>query len=58
MESAQAGVQLGRPPPMLDGRYPVLGSWIVGEESAGLGIRESETPITTNRSQFVPHLFR
>ncbi len=45
-------------PPELAGRYPVLGSWMVGGESAGLGIRESATPITTNRSQFVPHLFR
>jgi glutathionylspermidine synthase len=46
------------PPPVLDGRYPVLGSWIVGEEAGGLGIRESAEPITTNHSQFVPHLFR
>jgi glutathionylspermidine synthase len=45
-------------PPLLDGRYPVLGSWIVGDESGGLGIRESAMPITTNHSQFVPHLFR
>jgi glutathionylspermidine synthase len=45
----------------LDGRYPVLGSWVVGHEegnaSAGLGVRESDGPITTNMSQFVPHLF-
>jgi glutathionylspermidine synthase len=44
-----------------DGRYPVVGSWVVGHEpgnaAAGAGIRESETPVTTNLSQFVPHLF-
>jgi glutathionylspermidine synthase len=41
--------------------WPVLGSWAVGHEegnvSAGMGIRESDTPITVNRSRFVPHLF-
>src|SRR5262249_27551941 len=35
-----------------DGRYPVLGSWLIGHEegnaAAGMGIRESEDPITTN----------
>jgi glutathionylspermidine synthase len=44
-----------------DGKYPVLGSWLVGHEegnvACGVGIRESETPITTNTSQFVPHVF-
>ena len=44
-----------------DGKYPVIGSWLVGHEegnvAAGMGIRESEGPITTNTSQFVPHLF-
>jgi glutathionylspermidine synthase len=43
-----------------DGRYPVVGSWLIGHEpgnaAAGIGIRESDTPITTNFSQFVPHL--
>ena len=44
-----------------DGKYPVLGSWLIGHEegnvACGVGIRESDTPITTNTSQFVPHLF-
>lgn len=44
-----------------DGKYPVIGSWVVGhgpgDAAAGVGIRESDTPITTNLSQFVPHLF-
>ncbi len=44
-----------------DGKYPVLGSWVIGHEpgnsAAGVGIRESDTPVTTNTSRFVPHLF-
>ncbi len=44
-----------------DGKYPVVGSWVIGHEpgnaAAGVGIRESDTPVTTNLSQFVPHLF-
>ncbi len=46
--------------PAADGRYPVIGSWLIGHEpgnAAGIGIRESDTPITTNTSRFVPHLF-
>jgi len=43
--------------PDFDGNFPVIGSWIVGEKSAGIGIRESDTPITTNLSRFVPHYF-
>jgi glutathionylspermidine synthase len=29
----------------------------VGEEPAGIGIREDESPITKNSSRFVPHYF-
>jgi len=43
-----------------EGMYPVIGSWVVGhaegDSAAGIGIRESETPITTNLSRFVPHV--
>ena len=38
-------------------RFPVVGCWIVGDEPAGLGIREDDSPITTNASRFVPHFF-
>jgi glutathionylspermidine synthase len=44
--------------PSFDGRRPVLGAWVVGQEPAGLGIREAEGLITDNRSSFVPHLIR
>jgi glutathionylspermidine synthase len=43
--------------PTFDGHYPVIGSWIIGDEAAGIGIREAETPITQNTSRFVPHFF-
>lgn len=43
-----------------DGMYPVIGSWVIGHEegdsAAGIGIRESDIPITTNLSRFTPHL--
>lgn len=38
-----------------DGRYPVLGSWVVGGVSCGMGIREDEGLVTRNTSRFVPH---
>ena len=43
--------------PNYNGNYPVIGSWIIGGKSAGIGIRESKTEITDNLSRFVPHLF-
>jgi glutathionylspermidine synthase len=36
--------------------YPVIGSWVIGGEAAGMGIRESSGPITNNLSRFVPHI--
>lgn len=44
--------------PNFDGNFAVIGSWLIDGESAGMGIRESNTPITDNTSRFVPHLFR
>ena len=44
------------PLPEFDKNYPLIGSWIVGQESAGIGIRESDNLITDNLSRFVPHL--
>ncbi|HEX4782611.1 MAG TPA: glutathionylspermidine synthase family protein, partial [Usitatibacter sp.] len=43
--------------PRFDGNYTVIGSWVVGEEPAGIGIREDDSPITRNSSRFVPHYF-
>ncbi|HEX8831839.1 MAG TPA: glutathionylspermidine synthase family protein [Longimicrobium sp.] len=44
------------PLPSYDGWQAVIGSWIVGQHPAGMGIRESRGPITDNLSRFVPHL--
>lgn len=45
------------PLPSFDGNYPVIGSWVIGGEPAGIGIREDRTEITTNGSRFIPHYF-
>ncbi|MFD0857041.1 glutathionylspermidine synthase family protein [Actinomadura adrarensis] len=43
------------PLPEFDGEHPVLGAWVVHDESAGLGIRETAGLITDDTSSFVPH---
>jgi glutathionylspermidine synthase len=43
--------------PDYDGNHPVIGSWLIGGEPAGMGIRESDGLITNNASRFVPHFF-
>lgn len=43
--------------PAFDGNYAVIGSWIVGDKPAGIGIREDAAAITRNTSRFVPHYF-
>ena len=35
--------------------YPVLGAWVVDGNAAGLGIRESDGPVTDYYARFVPH---
>lgn len=40
------------------GKTAAFGSWLIDGEPAGMGIRESSAPVTTNTSSFVPHLFR
>jgi glutathionylspermidine synthase len=43
--------------PAFDGHYPVIGSWVIDGQSAGMCIREDSSPITSNSSSFVPHYF-
>jgi glutathionylspermidine synthase len=38
-----------------DGRTAIVGSWVVGGESCGVGVREDDNLITQNTSLFVPH---
>ncbi|MEF9905910.1 glutathionylspermidine synthase family protein [Streptomyces sp. P9-A2] len=44
------------PLPDFDGNHVVLGAWTVGDESAGLGIRESAGLITDEYARFLPHV--
>ncbi len=45
------------PLPDFDGNRPVLGTWVVDGEAAGLGIRETDdSPITHQGARFLPHL--
>ncbi|MGC3979247.1 MAG: glutathionylspermidine synthase family protein [Paludibacteraceae bacterium] len=46
------------PLPNFNGNYSLIGSWVVGQEAAGIGIRETNSLITDNLSRFVPHLIR
>jgi glutathionylspermidine synthase len=46
------------PLPETDGNHALIGSWVIGQEAAGIGIRESNTMITDNGSRFVPHLIK
>ncbi|MCW5761235.1 MAG: glutathionylspermidine synthase family protein [Phenylobacterium sp.] len=39
-----------------DRNYPVVGAWIVGDEPAGVGVREDRSRVTKNLSRFVPHV--
>ena len=49
--------QAYHPLPVYDGSHTVIGTWIVGDEPAGMGIREDESPVTKNTSRFLPHYF-
>ncbi len=43
--------------PLIDGFRPLVGSWVIGDESAGIGFREDYNVVTGNDSHFVPHYF-
>ncbi|CAM3748298.1 glutathionylspermidine synthase family protein [Smaragdicoccus niigatensis] len=47
--------QLLDPLPVFDRMRPVLGAWVVGDDAAGLGIRETAGLITDDGAAFVPH---
>jgi glutathionylspermidine synthase len=48
--------QAFHPLPRFEGGYPLIGSWVVGDTPAGMGIREDVTLITRDTSRFVPHV--
>ncbi len=41
--------------PDFGGRRPLVGAWIVGDEPAGLCVREGGGPVTRDDALFVPH---
>ncbi|CAN5242263.1 glutathionylspermidine synthase family protein [soil metagenome] len=45
-------------PPKFDNRYVIVGSWLVGNAPAGIGLREDRGRITRNTSRFLPHYIR
>jgi glutathionylspermidine synthase len=47
--------QAFHPAPVFDGQHAVIGAWIVGDEPAGIGIREDDALVTRNLARFVPH---
>ncbi|MFJ4919867.1 glutathionylspermidine synthase family protein [Streptomyces sp. NPDC088725] len=46
------------PLPDFDGNRVVLGAWVVENEAAGLGLRESSGLITDECARFLPHVIR
>ena len=50
--------QAFHPLPEFEGRFPVVGSWMVNGFACGVGLREDSGLITRNTSRFVPHLYR
>ena len=50
----QAYVDMG----LYCGLRPMLGSWLIAGEPAGLGIRETRGHVTNNTASFVPHVVR
>lgn len=45
------------PLPRFNDNYMLIGSWIIGDQAAGIGIREDKSLITQNTSRFIPHYF-
>ena len=43
--------------PHIEGFRPIIGSWVIGDQAAGIGIREDYNVVTGNDSHFVPHYF-
>ena len=49
-------VQAFHPLPEFDGKFPLVGCWLVAGRPAGLSVREDPTLITGENSNFVPHV--
>lgn len=49
-------VQAAHPLPRFGDAYTLIGSWLVDDQPAGIGIREDDSPITRDSARFVPHI--
>lgn len=44
------------PLPKFGDSYTLIGSWVIGDNAAGIGIREDDSLVTKDSSRFLPHL--
>lgn len=44
------------PLPRFGDSYTLIGSWVIGDVAAGIGIREDDSLITKDSSRFLPHV--
>jgi glutathionylspermidine synthase len=57
-EHGRAVRQAIAPVPEFGGNFPVIGAWMVANEPAGMLVRESDGPITTETARAVPHFIK
>lgn len=50
-------VQEFYPLPKFGDSYTLIGSWLINDQPAGIGIREDRAMITQDLSRFYPHIF-
>lgn len=51
-------LQKYEPLPVFAGNHTLIGSWVIADRPAGIGIREDNSVITRDSSRFVPHVIR
>lgn len=44
------------PLPKFGESYTLIGSWVIGDNAAGIGIREDDSLVTKDSSRFLPHI--
>ena len=49
--------QAFQPLPRFGDSYTLIGSWLINDQPAGIGIREDRALITQDLSRFYPHIF-
>ena len=49
-------VQAFHPLPEFDGKYPLVGCWLIASKAVGLCIREDRSLVTGTEARFIPHV--